>query len=374
MLTNNQKTKYSYTRRLLALPLLGCIAFAIGLNVQKAEAKETIKQLETLIEAQAATGLDTLPPLNGKVNNVKVVEGIGIVIKTKTDTGKLGANGTANIKLQNVKGDLLYIVDGKALEKGEALEKIDPNKIESINVLKDEAAAKAYGEKGKNGVLIITTRERAAIDIKKEGETSGGNGTARIKLKNVKDGPLYIVDGKPLEKGETLEKIDRDNIESISVLKGEEATKVYGEAAINGVVLVLLKGKQKEDIAPSAIKKEEKYDKEFTSVQQPASYPGNWSQFVNRNLDHNVITSNKGPAGTYKVTVSFRVDKEGNISEVKALNNPGYGTAAAAASAVSKSGKWNPARQNGVAVISRKKIQIVWVVDESGSTTIYTNS
>ncbi len=372
MLTNNQKTKYSYTRRLLALPLLGCIAFAIGLNVQKAEARETIKELENQLAMAQSTTQDTLPPLKGVVimtkGEVKVLEN-GKPFATVSGDGPLtiSPNDSSITKA-------LIIVDGKPLEQNADLGKINPNNIQSINVLKDEAAAKAYGQKGKNGVLIITTKERAAIDIRKEGETSADNGSPMIKLKNVKGDPLYIVDGKPLEKGETLEKIDKDNIQAINIIKGEEATKHYGEAAINGVVIVLLKDKQKEDTAPDAIKKEEKYDKEFTSVQQPASYPGSWSQFINRNLDHNVITNNKGPAGRYKVTVSFRVDKEGNISEVKALNNPGFGTAAAAASAVSRSGKWNPSRQNGVTVISRKKIEIVWVVDDSGSTTVYTNS
>ncbi|WP_075349206.1 Spy/CpxP family protein refolding chaperone [Algoriphagus marinus] len=40
-----------------------------------------------------------------------------------------------------------------------ALEKINPHDIESINVLKDKAATDLYGEKGKNGVIIITLKK-----------------------------------------------------------------------------------------------------------------------------------------------------------------------------------------------------------------------
>jgi beta-lactamase regulating signal transducer with metallopeptidase domain len=50
----------------------------------------------------------------------------------------------------------LYILDGKEYTP-EQIEKldIDPNTIESITVLKDEAAVKKYGEKARNGVIII---------------------------------------------------------------------------------------------------------------------------------------------------------------------------------------------------------------------------
>ncbi|GAA4413448.1 M56 family metallopeptidase [Nibrella viscosa] len=54
----------------------------------------------------------------------------------------------------------LFIVDGKELPKGTDLkDKLDPNKIESINVLKGEQAKALYGAKGQGGVIIITTKK-----------------------------------------------------------------------------------------------------------------------------------------------------------------------------------------------------------------------
>jgi len=49
----------------------------------------------------------------------------------------------------------LYIIDGKEMENADA---IDPGLIESVTVLKDTAATSRYKEKGKNGVIIITTK------------------------------------------------------------------------------------------------------------------------------------------------------------------------------------------------------------------------
>ena len=40
---------------------------------------------------------------------------------------------------------------------------LEPNKIESINILKGEDAVSAYGEKAKNGVIIIHPKKNAVI-------------------------------------------------------------------------------------------------------------------------------------------------------------------------------------------------------------------
>jgi TonB-dependent SusC/RagA subfamily outer membrane receptor len=54
--------------------------------------------------------------------------------------------------------DVLYIVDGKELQSG-SMKDIDPNTIKSINVLKGASAEAKYGDKGKSGVVEITTKK-----------------------------------------------------------------------------------------------------------------------------------------------------------------------------------------------------------------------
>jgi TonB-linked SusC/RagA family outer membrane protein len=51
--------------------------------------------------------------------------------------------------------DPLYIVDGVPVD---GLDFLNPNDIESINVLKDAASAAIYGSRGANGVVLITTK------------------------------------------------------------------------------------------------------------------------------------------------------------------------------------------------------------------------
>jgi len=51
------------------------------------------------------------------------------------------------------------------------------------------------------------------------------------------DAPIYYLDGTLLTDN-ALEKIDAAEIESVSVVKGPEAVRKYGEKAVNGVVLL----------------------------------------------------------------------------------------------------------------------------------------
>ena len=68
----------------------------------------------------------------------------------------------------------LYVIDGVKQEKSKEespLSKINQNEIVSIEVLKDETATKIYGEEGKHGVIIITTKNKKTDkpgEVKKE--------------------------------------------------------------------------------------------------------------------------------------------------------------------------------------------------------------
>ncbi len=52
----------------------------------------------------------------------------------------------------------LMIVDGKEITDG-SIDDISPDKIEKMEVLKGEKATEKYGDKGKNGVIVITTKQ-----------------------------------------------------------------------------------------------------------------------------------------------------------------------------------------------------------------------
>lgn len=111
----------------------------------------------------------------------------------------------------------------------------------------------------------------------------------------------------------------------------------------------------------------EDYDGEFKTVHIQAKFPGGdaeWKKYLERNLNRDLPAENGAPPSNYTVIVSFLVDKEGNISEVKAENDPGYGTADEAVRVIRKGPKWQPAVQNGRNVIYRQKQSITFRVAE----------
>ena len=116
-----------------------------------------------------------------------------------------------------------------------------------------------------------------------------------------------------------------------------------------------------------APKVEEDYDKVFTVVQIAAEFPGGlpaWTKYLERTLNRDLPVENGAPPGKYTVIVSFIVSKTGDISDVTAENDPGYGTKAEAIRVIQKGPKWKPAVQNGRNVIYRHKQSITFQVSE----------
>lgn len=52
----------------------------------------------------------------------------------------------------------LFVIDGKIVDQ-KKMDKLNPDKIESVTVLKGDSAIEKYGDKGKNGVVIIKTKK-----------------------------------------------------------------------------------------------------------------------------------------------------------------------------------------------------------------------
>ena len=53
----------------------------------------------------------------------------------------------------------LYVVDGVPMDEGFDLQQLNPQDIESIEVLKDASSSAIYGSRGANGVIIITCKK-----------------------------------------------------------------------------------------------------------------------------------------------------------------------------------------------------------------------
>lgn len=83
--------------------------------------------------------VDLFPELSGSVKN-----------------GNSGFKVNNGVTVHGIKGEEpLVIIDGKEAMEKDALSKLAPDHIKSISVLKDKSAQVLYGDKGKNGVIIV---------------------------------------------------------------------------------------------------------------------------------------------------------------------------------------------------------------------------
>lgn len=105
----------------------------------------------------------------------------------------------------------------------------------------------------------------------------------------------------------------------------------------------------------------------FTSVEIEAEFPGGlgaWSRYLHKTLNSNAPIDNGAPSGSYTIMVQFIVDKQGNISDVKALTNHGYGMEEEAIRVIRRGPSWTPAIQNGNKVNAYRKQPVTFIVAE----------
>ncbi len=139
-----------------------------------------------------------------RVDQALVGQLAGVTVKQTTGVpGKafsIQVRGTGSISGGN---EPLYVIDGFPLSvnssntsngsfsTGNPLDNINPNDIESIQVLKDAAAAAIYGSRASNGVVLITTKRGQSGKPRVNFNIYGGYNQASKKL-NMLNGDEWI--------------------------------------------------------------------------------------------------------------------------------------------------------------------------------------
>lgn len=135
---------------------------ALGEVVVTGFSEQKVKYLASSVSTVAMGNVNNKPitqlsqALQGGTTGINVTQGSG-----------LPGGDAAAIKIRGV-GSLLgssplVLVDGVPFD----MNKLDPNTIESISILKDAAAASVYGARAGNGVILITTKRGVAgkVDV-----------------------------------------------------------------------------------------------------------------------------------------------------------------------------------------------------------------
>jgi len=278
MLTNVKNPSFSYARRIVVLPLLSIVVLLFSFRTKEEKMIAPVSMMDTTKKVMIVQGYKISPEdtlIASKGNNKS-----SVVIKMDA------AGGAGNAQKP------LFILDGEVISES-VMKVIDPTKIESINILKDASAVAVFGEKGKGGVVQITTKEGKNNDAPATGrivvrgmpldnsrtldervliisDTVQLNGkTVLFKSNNLKDvqfmeknleeagkksgitfsgspsgstPALILIDGEKKTKKE-LDALSPDQIKSVQVLKGDALIKEYGPEAKDGVIKITTKKK-----------------------------------------------------------------------------------------------------------------------------------
>jgi TonB-linked SusC/RagA family outer membrane protein len=112
-------------------------------------------------------------------------------------------SGSATVRIRGIgtlnNNDPLYIIDGVPTKSG--MHELNPNDIESIQVLKDAASASIYGSRAANGVIIITTKKGKDIRVTLDASVSAQFYSHTMKVLNAEQygqamWQAYVNDGQ----------------------------------------------------------------------------------------------------------------------------------------------------------------------------------
>ena len=123
-----------------------------------------------------------LENLRGKVSGVNIFSNSS---QPGAYANRVVIRGMATI---NSSSEPLYIVDGVAMED---FSLVNPNDIESMEVLKDASAAAIYGARGANGVIMVTTKRglkgREGVQVSYQGSVSVSSIARKMDTMNAQE-------------------------------------------------------------------------------------------------------------------------------------------------------------------------------------------
>lgn len=416
MLTKNNNPKVNYWGRIMVLPLLVLVFAAFSLKTKNNSTEQNNRIITAVpasiilndtpkiklvkIQDSAAKkdillkGANTaLYVVDGKITAYDIAKDINTsslksvnVLKGNAAVEKYGEQGKNGVIELNTKDnnapvvvtghkiEPLYVIDGVVQDNSFSMNSISPNDIQSIDVLKDASAVSKYGEKGKNGVIQITTKAISG----KGGKTDVSNVNTDIDTVGIlyigMDNRIFLPAG--VEPGDAM-----FNVHNGSVTGGENGSRIVKMWSSDGSLIITIKQKGTDKIIrtikykaaripePNPVTKEIKIqdlpteqqwvaaagkssdaDIVFTKTEISAVYAAGeaaWKTYLMKNLSTSVPEKEGWKAGNYTVIVQFVVMKDGSVTNITTTNYLGTKTAQYCIDLIKKGGLWKPAMQNG---------------------------
>ena len=231
--------------------------------------------------------------------------------------------------------------------KGEATLTVTEGQVVEIN----------YPEYYAVSVVAETARREITVTLRSESTKQSVGPIPTVDEYGVQQRPLYIIDGMeyPTNTGLTT-----NSVESIQLLKPEEATAKYGERGKYGAVEITTtaiynlkhpKTASAEEAPagqqPTPAASED--DTPFLIVDEMPLFQGKdlntFRSWLQSQIRYPAEALKRGIEG--RVVLSFIVERDGSVSTIQLLQSPDRILSEEARRVVSSSPKWTPGRQNG---------------------------
>ncbi|WP_297333661.1 von Willebrand factor type A domain-containing protein [Flavobacterium sp.] len=197
-------------------------------NERKAAAITTLSAEEVEDRANASV----LRSLQGQVAGLNIATG----------KGQPGADTTIVLRgIGSINGDTepLFIVDGVPVDE-DGFRSINQNDIDSYEILSDASATSIYGNRGANGVILISTKSGAFQEAHYERPEE-----IKAKLDNISRLPgentVYIIDGIVVDE-DVIDTLNPNDIATCDIYKNDPNTLLYSNRGNSPTVVFKTKG------------------------------------------------------------------------------------------------------------------------------------
>lgn len=344
MFSNPAKTRFTYMRRLIVLPLLAVMIIMIAFRTKESREDKSISVasvVENIVDA-VIPGKESKP---GEMDNSRSSEVLSASVVTDTvqtnqNIDKEMANTIVEQPLALI-ADTVYpknVIIATTLSGMLRADMVDPNNsnVTMLGSVSNLTVISASGTAlGQLKALSVTGVGRSST-LSGQLTRLSSNITTVGQLQNLTVVGTIGADNRT----NTLPSITATTLPGNTTKPNITATTLYNDQAVEAAY------------------------NDMNHIVRPVFSAGNWNNYIAGKVNQTVPKRNGAPPGKYEVAASWIIDQKGKIRNISITADPGYGMSKELTRIVKSSPNWISATQNGVPIAAQMSYKFTFTVPE----------
>ena len=294
----------------------------------------------------------------------------------------------------------LYVIDDMPFPSL-TLDDIDATMVESVTILKAEEAVKEYGEKAKDGAIIIVSKQPEKTEVHRDvkfnvsfaskekfdfsgqvldEQTKKPVPGASVVIRGTNSGAMSDAEGKfriQVKNGDVVQ-VSYVGMQTQSiVVDGKDNCVVWMKEDVQMMDEMTIVGYASDGVGAPSVNPDKKVvavvdipkvEEEviFQVVEEMPQFPEGMNAcmaFLGKNIRYPISAQKAGVEG--RVVVQFVVNRDGSLSDIRVVSGVCPDLDAEALRVVSMMPKWNPGKQRGKAVSVKYNLSIMFSLQNS---------